>query len=41
MQVIQLKGEDDDTKEHKRVTVTNTVCETKYDGCERGGKAER
>lgn len=33
MQVIHLRGKDDDTNEHKRVSLTNTVCAEKYEGC--------
>lgn len=40
MQVIHLQGKDDDSSQHKRESLTNTVCENKYDGCKSGENKE-
>ena len=40
MQVIHLQGKDDDSSQNKRVSLTNTVCESKYDGCKSGENKE-
>ncbi|XP_028395171.1 arrestin domain-containing protein A-like [Dendronephthya gigantea] len=40
MQVIHLRGKDDEDKTDKRISLTNTVCERKYDGCQAGEKKE-
>ena len=40
MQVIHLRGKDEDSDSERRVSLTNTVCESKYEGCEGGSKKE-
>lgn len=40
MQVIHLHGKDDDSHSERRVSLTDTVCESKYDGCKSGDKKE-
>ena len=40
MQVIHLRGKDDDNDSERRVSLTNTVCESKYNGCKSGDKEE-
>lgn len=40
MQVIHLRGKDDEDRTDRRVSLTNTVCESEYDGCTAGDKKE-